>query len=151
MERSGYVFALSSWIFWSILFVLFLAKYYKVQRRKTIIYCFFAMFFVVSLICSIIILPVEGPKLVVSDKYKVIDIHSHSISSKDNLSLVSSNINFHNKHGYTDFFITEHDNKDRYSHNVHPSSENRPELFQAEQIPASHKGAWHGCCSPPRH
>ena len=114
LERSGYVFALCSWIFWSILFVLFLAKYYKVPKSKTVIYCFFAMFFVVSLICSIIILPVAGPKLSVSDKYKVVDIHSHSISSKDNLSLVSSNINFHNKHGYTDFFITEHDNTNGY-------------------------------------
>ena len=114
MERSGYVFALSSWIFWAIVLVVILSRYYKLKVGKTITYSLFAMFFVVSIICSIILLPIAGPKLVVSKNYKVADIHSHSISSKDNLSFVTSNINFHKKHGYTDFFITEHDNTNGY-------------------------------------
>jgi hypothetical protein len=55
-------------------------------------------------------LPVIGPKLSVPDDYKVVDAHSHTIASKDNISTVLSSINYHKKHGFTDFFITEHDN-----------------------------------------
>lgn len=112
MERSGYVFALISWLFWIVLFAVIFSKYKKFGLRDTVIFSVFAFFFFVSLVCSVIIVPLPGSEISGSaiNGYKIVDIHSHTISSRDNISNANSSINFHKYHGFTDFFITEHDN-----------------------------------------
>jgi len=110
MERTGYVFALASWIFWITVFALVMSKYKKNALKQTVLNVIFAVFFFVSAAVCVIILPVPGPKLANTHSYKVFDIHSHTISSKDATGTVKSNINLHSKHGFTNFFITEHDN-----------------------------------------
>ncbi len=110
LERSGYVFALSSWLFWILALVISLSIHKRVKTKQIIVHCLWSFFFFLSIICAIVILPVIGPKLSVPYDYKVVDAHSHTIASKDNISTVLSSINYHKKHGFTDFFITEHDN-----------------------------------------
>ena len=114
MERTGYVFALISWLIWSVLITVLICKYNKENLKNRIVYGCFSFFFFVSLCCSVIILPVIGPKITNVEGYKVLDSHSHTISSRDNISPVESSINFHKRHGFTDFFITEHDNTNGY-------------------------------------
>ena len=114
MERSGYVFALISWLSWLVFITIIFCRYKKFTLKNTIISCCFSFFFFVSLCCVVIIFPIIGPKFTNLDGYKIVDIHSHTISSRDNISSVSSSINFHKKHGFTDFFITEHDNTNGY-------------------------------------
>jgi len=114
MERTGYVFALISWLLWIIIVTLLVCKYKKVDLKNTIISCCFYFFFFVSVTCSVIILPVIGPKIVGVQGYKILDTHSHTISSRDNISSMESSIKFHKKHGFTDFFVTEHDNTNGY-------------------------------------
>ncbi|MCR4662304.1 MAG: hypothetical protein K5622_00260 [Endomicrobiaceae bacterium] len=114
MERTGYVFALASWLSWLVLITVILCRYKNLKLKNTIIACCFSFFFFVSLCCAVILLPVIGPKITRIDGYKAVDIHSHTISSRDNISSVLSSINFHNKHGFSDFFITEHDNTNGY-------------------------------------
>lgn len=114
MERSGYIFALVSWLSWLILITILICRYKNFKLRNTIIFCCFSFFLFISLCCCVIILPVIGPKITNIDGYKTIDIHSHTISSRDNISSISSSINFHKKHGFTDYFITEHDNTNGY-------------------------------------
>lgn len=116
MERSGYVFALISWLFWLILFAVIFSKYKKFGLKDTIICSSFSFLFFVSLTCVVIIVPLSGPKISGQgiNGYKIVDIHSHTISSRDNISSVNSSINFHKYHGFTDFFITEHDNTKGY-------------------------------------
>ncbi|MFA7074394.1 MAG: hypothetical protein WC234_04310 [Endomicrobiaceae bacterium] len=110
LERSGYVFALTSWILWILAFVIAFGIYKKITVKKIITYSLWSFFLFLSVICAVIILPVIGPKLTVPGDCKVVDVHSHTIASKDNISNVLSSINYHKKHGFTDFFITEHDN-----------------------------------------
>lgn len=110
LERSGYVFALISWTFWIFSAFMILSWHNKCSFMKALVYCSWAFLFFVSLICMVIILPVSGPKLKAPDSYKVFDMHSHTIASKDSISNVMSSIKYHKKHGFTDFFITEHDN-----------------------------------------
>ncbi|MDD5102456.1 MAG: hypothetical protein PHH62_05690 [Endomicrobiaceae bacterium] len=110
LERSGYILAISSWSFWILAFVITFSIYRKETIKRIIAYCLWSLFFLITIIYAVIILPVIGPKLVISSDYKVADIHSHTIASKDNISNVLSSINYHNKQGFTDFFITEHDN-----------------------------------------
>ena len=116
MERSGYVFALISWSVWIVLVTVLLCKSKKFGLKNTVISCVFSFFFFVSVICTVIIVPLPGPKIsgTVIDGYKIVDIHSHTVCSRDNISSVTSNIKFHKKHGFTDFFITEHDNTKGY-------------------------------------
>lgn len=135
LERSGYVFALSSWLFWITAFVIVFSKYKKIEIKKIILYCVFSVFFLVSVICGIIILPVIGPKLTVPADYKVFDVHSHTIASRDNISTVLSSINYHKGHGFTDFFITEHDNTKGFS--SIPYDVNIDNIFPGIQIRTS--------------
>ena len=114
MERSGYVFALISWLLWLVFITILLCKYNKINLKNSIVYSCFSFFFFISLCCSVIILPVIGPKITNVEGYKVLDAHSHTISSRDNISTIASSVNFHKKHGFTDFFITEHDNTNGY-------------------------------------
>ena len=112
MERSG--FALVSWLLWLVLITILFCRYKNFKIKNIIILCSFSLFFFISLCCSVIILPVIGPKITNITGYKSVDIHSHTISSRDNISSISSSINFHKEHGFTDFFITEHDNTNGY-------------------------------------
>ena len=114
MERTGYEFSLISWLAWLVFITILICRYKNFKLKNTIIFCFFSFFLFISLCCSVIILPIIGPKITNIGGYKAVDIHSHTISSKDNISSISSNINFHKKHGFTDFFITEHDNTNGY-------------------------------------
>ena len=132
MERTGYVFALISWLSWLVLITIILCKYNSFKLKNTIISCCFSFFFFVSLCCMVVILPVIGPKITNINGYKSVDIHSHTILSRDNISSVSSSINFHKKHGYTDFFITEHDNTNGYKA-IHNNVE-RKHIFPGIQI-----------------
>ncbi len=132
MERSGYVFAFVSWLSWLILITVLICRYKSFKLKNTIIFCCFSFFLFISLCCCVIILPVIGPKITNIDGYKVIDIHSHTISSRDNISSVSSSINFHKKHGFTDFFITEHDNTNGYK--TIPDSIGTEHIFPGIQI-----------------
>ena len=115
MERSGYVFALVSWLSWLVLITIVLCRYKNFKLKNTIISCCFSFFLFISLCCTVIIVPVIGPKITNINGYKIVDIHSHTISSRDNISSVLSSIKFHKKHGFTDFFITEHDNTNGYN------------------------------------
>ncbi|MBO7431943.1 MAG: hypothetical protein J6U02_03495 [Elusimicrobia bacterium] len=114
MERTGYVFALISWLSWLVLITVILCRYNGVKLKNTIISCCFSFFFFVSLCCMVVILPVIGPKITNINGYKIADIHSHTISSRDNISSMLSSINFHKEHGFSDFFVTEHDNTNGY-------------------------------------
>jgi predicted metal-dependent phosphoesterase TrpH len=80
----------------------------------------------------VVILPVIGPKITNINGYKIADIHSHTISSRDNISSMLSSINFHKKHGFTDFFVTEHDNTNGYK--TIPNSVGREHIFPGIQI-----------------
>lgn len=110
MERTGYIFALIAWVVWIIIFVILISKYKKTNLKQIIINCVFGVFLFVSIIMFVIMLPVSGPKLSNTNSYKVFDIHSHTISSKDAIASIASSISLHQKHGFTNFFITEHDN-----------------------------------------
>lgn len=132
MERSGYVFALISWLSWLVLISILLCRYKYFKLKNTIIFCCFSFFFFISLCCIVVILPIIGPKITNINGYKSIDIHSHTISSRDNISSVKSSINFHKKHGFTDFFITEHDNTNGYK--TIPNSLETEHIFPGIQI-----------------
>ncbi len=132
MERSGYVFALISWLSWLVLITILVCRYKNFKLKNTIIFCFFSFFLFVSLCCSVIILPIIGPNITKTDGYKVVDIHSHTISSRDNISSISSSINFHKKHGFTDYFITEHDNTNGYK--TIPAGVGTEHIFPGIQI-----------------
>ncbi|MDD5021430.1 MAG: hypothetical protein PHR82_04720 [Endomicrobiaceae bacterium] len=110
MERTGYIFALLSWVVWIIVFVILISQYKKINGKQIIINSIFGILFFLSIVMFVIILPVPGPQLSGANLYKVFDIHSHTMSSKDAIGSVESNIKLHEKHGFTNFFITEHDN-----------------------------------------
>ncbi len=114
MERSGYIFAMVSWLSWLVLLSILFCKYNNLKLKNTIIVSCFSFFFFISLCCSVIMLPVIGPRITNIRDYKIVDVHSHTISSRDNISTMLSSINFHKKHGFTDFFVTEHDNTNGY-------------------------------------
>lgn len=132
MERTGYIYAVVSWSFWLILATILFCKYKNFSLKNTIILSFFSFFFFVSITCAVIILPIIGPKLVVADGYKSVDCHSHTISSRDNISDMLSSIKFHKEHGFTDFFVTEHDNVKGYN-NI-PVDINKDHIFPGIQI-----------------
>ena len=132
MERSGYVFALASWLSWLLLITILICRYKNFKLKDSIIFCFFSFFFFISLCCSIIILPMIGPKITNIDGYKAVDIHSHTISSRDNISSISSSMNFHKNHGFTDYFITEHDNTNGYK--TIPTTVGTEHIFPGIQI-----------------
>lgn len=114
MERTGYIFAMASWLVWLVLGTILFCRYKNFKLKNTIILCCFSFFFFVSLCCAVIIVPVIGPKIVNIHGHKIVDVHSHTISSRDNISSMLSSINFHKGHGFTDFFVTEHDNTNGY-------------------------------------
>ena len=114
MERTGYPFALASWLSWLVLGSILFCRYKSFKLKNTIILCCFSFFFFVSLCCAVIILPVIGPKITNIRGYKIADVHSHTISSRDNISSMLSSIKFHKGHGFTDYFVTEHDNTKGY-------------------------------------
>ena len=132
MERTGYVFAFVSWLSWLVLISILLSRYKYLKLKNTIIFCCFSFFFFISLCCMVIIFPVIGPRITNINGYKSVDIHSHTISSRDNISSALSSINFHNKHGFTDFFITEHDNTDGYK--TIPANIGTDHIFPGIQI-----------------
>jgi hypothetical protein len=133
MERSGYIFALISWLIWTIIFAIIFAKVKKLNRKATIFFPIFSMFLVSSIISLVIFLPVQGPKIIpASNNYVIFDPHSHTISSRDAISNIYSSMNFHFYQGYTDFFITEHDTTRGFF--LFPSGPNRNHVFHGIQI-----------------
>lgn len=114
MEPSEYWFSLISWLFWAVLVTFLVARYKKVNMKKTAVFCSFSFFFIISIVCMVFFLPASGPKITHVDGYKVIDVHSHTVASRDSISTMMSGIEFHNLHGFTDFFVTEHDNTKSY-------------------------------------
>ena len=116
MERSGYIFALISWLLWSVIFAVI-----------------FSIFFTASIISLVIFLPVQGPKLIpASNNWTIFDPHSHTISSRDVISNIYSNMKFHFLQGYNNFFITEHDTTRGFF--LFPSDERRKHVFPGIQI-----------------
>ncbi len=114
MERTGYIFALVSWALWIVIFAAAVSRYKKMSLRQTLINSFFGVLLFVSAVMAVILLPVPGPKLANTDAYKVFDIHSHTVSSRDAIASINSSIRLHKQHGFTNFFITEHDNVKGY-------------------------------------
>lgn len=135
MESGSYLLAGLSWLFWIVLSVLLFAKSRKESVKNTLIYCFFSIFFFISMVCVVIALPVIGAKITNVEGYKVIDIHSHTIESRDSIATIMSSIAFHNLHGFTDFFITDHDNTKSYS-NI-PADIGTDHIFPGLQVKTS--------------
>ena len=132
MERSGYVFALASWLSWLVLFSILFCRYNNLKLKNTIIVSCFSFFFFVSLCCSVVMLPVIGPKITNIHGYKIVDVHSHTISSRDNISSMLSSMKFHKEHGFTDYFVTEHDNTKGYK--TIPFESAKKHIFPGIQI-----------------
>ena len=133
MERSGYIFALVSWFVWTTVFAIVFAKAKNLSRKAKIFFPVFSVFLVASIICLVILLPVQGPKIIPSsNNYTVFDPHSHTISSRDVISNIYSSMNFHFLQGYTDFFITEHDTTRGFF--LFPSGQKRNHVFPGIQI-----------------
>ena len=132
MERTGYIFALISWLSWIVLITVILCRYNNFKLKDTVISCCFSFFFFVSICCMIVILPIIGPKITNINGYRIVDIHSHTISSRDNISSMVSSKNFHKNQGFTEFFVTEHDNTNGYK--TIPESVGTEHIFPGIQI-----------------
>jgi len=133
MERSGYIPALISWLLWSVIFAIIIAKSKKFSIKKTVFFSFFSIFFTASIISLVIFLPVQGPKIIPpSNNWTIFDPHSHTISSRDVISNIYSSMNFHFLQGYNNFFITEHDTTRGFF--LFPSDERRNHVFPGIQI-----------------
>lgn len=132
MDSGSYWFAGISWLLWIILFAFLFAKSKKENLKNTAIYCAFFVFFFVSVVCMVISLPIIGGKITNVEGYKVVDVHSHTIESRDSISTVMSSIAYHNMQGFTDFFITDHDNTKSYN-NI-PADIGTEHIFPGVQI-----------------
>ena len=133
MERSGYIFALISWLLWSVIFAVIFAKSKNFNIKKIVFLSFFSVFFTASIISLVIFLPVQGPKLIPpSNNWIIFDPHSHTISSRDVISNIYSNMDFHFLQGYNNFFITEHDTT--RGNFLFPSDKRREHVFPGIQI-----------------
>ena len=133
MERSGYVFALISWSCWSIVLAIIFAKAKKLTVKATVILSIFSVFLLASVISLVIFLPVQGPKLIpTSGNWTIFDPHSHTISSRDVISNIYSNMNYHFLQGYNNFFITEHDTTRGFF--LFPKDERKNHVFPGIQI-----------------
>ncbi|GAB1401962.1 hypothetical protein MASR1M68_08730 [Elusimicrobiota bacterium] len=134
MERTGYVFALISWAVWIVIFTVLISKYKKSNLKQIVINSVFGVLFFVSVVLFVIMLPVSGPKLSNTNSYNVVDIHSHTTSSRDAIASVESSIKLHKKHGFTNFFITEHDNVKGFRTIPHDINNNEDFIFPGIQI-----------------
>lgn len=133
MERSGYIFALASWLIWTVIFAIIFAKAKKLNIKATVFFSIFSIFLTASIITLVIFLPVQGPKIISpSDDYVIFDPHSHTISSRDVISNIYSSMDFHFLQGYNNFFITEHDTTRGFF--LFPKDERKSYVFPGIQI-----------------
>ena len=115
LERNFYLPAIISWIAWA---VTALAVYCYLKKRtikqflKKLIYTFMLL---ATLFVFVALLPLPGPKLHKPQGYIAVDLHSHTISSHDNVSTAASSLKFHKYNGYDSFFVTEHNHTKGFS------------------------------------
>lgn len=108
LERTFYKPAVISWLLWVITAVFIYCKIKKKTTGEFFIRAGYGILLLTFLFVLVVLLPLPGPKLIKPENYIAVDIHSHTITSHDNLSLPYSNLKFHSLQGFDSFFVTEH-------------------------------------------
>jgi hypothetical protein len=131
LDRPFYKPALISWGAWGLYFVLLYCICKKKTIVQTLVRTLYAILLMASMAAFVVLVPLDGPKLVKPSKYIAVDFHSHSRYSHDNASTERGNFNFHISAGYDYFFITEHQNTNSF---IHFSQPQREHIFPGIQM-----------------
>jgi hypothetical protein len=108
LNRNFYLPAITSWILWVVCIVLVYCLVNKKNSKQILINIFYSLMIVVTVFSFVVLIPVPGPKLEKPQGYIAVDIHSHTVSSGDNVAPAQISVKAHLWAGFDGFFNTEH-------------------------------------------
>jgi hypothetical protein len=108
LNRDFYKPVIISWTLWVTFVVLIYCFLNKKAVSKIVYSIVYSLAFLVSIFSFIALVPVPGPKLLKPKDYIVVDTHSHTISSHDNVAPAIISLKAHLWQGFDVFFNTEH-------------------------------------------
>jgi len=124
LSFSRYILQLLSWMLWLGIFAGLIRYFRKDKLANTFLRAlkFETAFLSIVMLC--LILPLPGPKLNAPKLFRALDLHSHTFYSHDGLKSPLESLDYHEKLGFDNFFVTEHghtagfnkfDEKNRFS------------------------------------
>jgi hypothetical protein len=108
LNRDFYKPIIISWCLWVSGTVLIYCFISRKTISKTIYNFFYSLAFLASLFSFVALVPIAGPKFLKPEGYIVVDTHSHTISSHDNVAPAVISLKAHLRQGFDAFFNTEH-------------------------------------------
>ena len=132
LNRDFYKPALISWVIWVLTAAFLYCRAAKKNLINTVIRLFYSLILLITIFIFAVLLPLPGPKLIKPQGYIAADIHSHTVSSHDNISTSLSNLKFHLTQGYDSFFITEHNHTEGFK--KFPRKEQLKTVFPGVQM-----------------
>jgi hypothetical protein len=115
LDRNFYKPAVTSWFLWFIIPVSIYCIVKKKSLKQILTNVFYSSMLLASVIVFAVSLPIPGPRLEKPKNYIAVDIHSHTISSHDNISTVRGSLKAHELSGFDIFFNTEHNQTNGFS------------------------------------
>jgi hypothetical protein len=126
LNKNFYKPVIISWVLWVISFAILYSLLYKQTLFKTLYNIFYALMFLLTLFSFIVLIPIPGPKLKKTQNYIAVDIHSHTLTSHDNVAPAYISLKAHDWQGYDVFFNTEHNHSNGFI--------NFPEKFKLKVV-----------------
>ncbi|MDR3256395.1 MAG: hypothetical protein LBT18_01885 [Endomicrobium sp.] len=108
LNRNFYLPAIISWVLWVIILVLIYCLVKKKSLKQILNNIFYSLMLLATIFSFTILIPIAGPRLEKPKDYIAIDIHSHTISSHDNIAPARISLKAHIWQGFDAFFNTEH-------------------------------------------
>lgn len=132
LSFTRYIAQLFSWIFWLAL----LAWLISVCRKEGIgsalarVLRFETAFLSAVVLC--LVLPLPGPKLTGPKIFRVMDLHSHTFYSHDAIKSPLRSLDYHDRLGFNNYFVTEHGHTDGFG--KFPEKDRFSKVFPGMQV-----------------
>jgi hypothetical protein len=114
LNRNFYKPVIVSWILWVVSVVILYSLLSKQNLFKTLHNIFYSLMLLLTLFSFIVLVPLPGPKLEKPQNYIAVDIHSHTLTSHDNVAPAYISLKAHVWQGYDVFFNTEHNHSNGF-------------------------------------
>jgi hypothetical protein len=114
LNRNFYKPVIISWILWVVSVAIMYSLLSKQTVTKTLYNIFYSLMLLLTLFSLVALVPVPGPKLIKPQNYIAVDIHSHTLTSHDNVAPANITLKAHIWQGYDVFFNTEHNHSNGY-------------------------------------
>lgn len=115
LNKHFYKPAVISWVLWIMGFVFIYSLIDKKSFRQILNNIFYSLMIFITFLFFAVLLPIPGPKLEKPKDYIAVDIHSHTISSHDNVAPAEISLKAHFWAGFDVFFNTEHNHTRGFS------------------------------------